>query len=101
MSFGAEQTLTRASDDRQLVDTVFALPHPQANKPVYGLSEDRQDNIVLIRLNAVKAGQLTAEEQKAFAAQMLTGETGITFEALMDNLRANGKIKLGAAAEMQ
>ncbi|MFV4845052.1 peptidylprolyl isomerase [Edwardsiella tarda] len=101
LSFGAEQTLTRASDDRQLVDTVFALPHPQANKPVYGLSEDRQDNIVLIRLNAVKAGQLTAEEQKAFAAQMLTGETGITFEALMDNLRANGKIKLGAAAEMQ
>ena len=56
---------------------------------------------MLIRLNAVKAGQLTAEEQKAFASQMLTGETGITFEALMDNLRANGKIKLGAAAEMQ
>lgn len=101
LSFGAEQTLTRASEDRQLTDTVFAMPHPQTDKPVYGLSADRHDNIELIRLNAVTAGHLSAEQMKAFASQMLTGETGITFDALMDNLRANAKIKLGAAADVQ
>ncbi|ARD40645.1 peptidylprolyl isomerase [Edwardsiella ictaluri] len=101
LRFGAEQTLTRASEDRQLTDTVFAMPHPQTDKPVYGISTDRHDNIALIRLNAVTAGHLSAEQMKAFASQMLTGETGITFDALMDNLRDNAKIKLGAAADVQ
>lgn len=102
ISFGAEQTLTRASEDRQLADTVFALAQPKDNKPVYGLAQDRQDNIVLIQLDAVKSGHLSNEELKAFSSQMLTGSTGITFDSLMDNLRANAKIKLGSAAsEMQ
>ncbi len=102
ISFGAEQTLTRASEDRQLADTVFAMAQPKDNKPVYGLAQDRQDNIVLIQLDAVKSGHLSNEELKAFSSQMLTGATGITFDSLMDNLRSNAKIKLGSAAsEMQ
>lgn len=78
------------------------MAQPKDNKPVYGLAQDRQDNIVLIQLDAVKSGHLSNEELKAFSSQMLTGATGITFDSLMDNLRSNAKIKLGSAAsEMQ
>lgn len=58
LSFGEKKSIARAPDDDQLVQTVFALPHPQADKPVYGLSQDRQDNIVLIELLSVTPGKL-------------------------------------------
>lgn len=54
LSFGAVQKMARAPEDSQLVESVFALPHPQDGKPVYGMSQDRQDNVVLIALDAVK-----------------------------------------------
>lgn len=102
LTFGAEQTLTRVSEDRQLADTVFALPQPKDNKPVYGMSVDHQDNVVLIRLDSVKSGKMNEEELKAFSSQMLTGSTGITFDSLLSNLRAEAKIKLGSgASDMQ
>ncbi|WP_274865430.1 peptidylprolyl isomerase, partial [Serratia marcescens] len=58
LSFGAVQKMARAPEDSQLVESVFALPHPQDGKPVYGMSQDRQDNVVLIALDAVKPGTL-------------------------------------------
>ena len=54
LSFGAVQKMARAPEDSQLVESVFALPHPQDGKPVYGMSQDRRDNVVLIALDAVK-----------------------------------------------
>lgn len=54
LSFGAVQKMARAPEDSQLVESVFALPHPQDGKPVYGMSQDREDNVVLIALDAVK-----------------------------------------------
>lgn len=53
ISFGEKKTLSRAPDDDQLVQTIFTLPHPQKDQSVYGLSQDRQDNIVLIELLSV------------------------------------------------
>lgn len=41
LSFGAVQKMARAPEDSQLVESVFALPHPQDGKPVYGMSQDR------------------------------------------------------------
>ncbi|MFI8418662.1 peptidylprolyl isomerase [Serratia sp. NPDC078593] len=99
LSFGAEQKMARAREDSQLVESVFALPHPQPGKPVYGMSQDRQDNVVLIALDAVKPGTLAADEMKTFTGKMQEGALGVTFDSLLTNLRKEADIKMGAAEQ--
>lgn len=91
LSFGEKKSIARAPDDDQLVQTVFALPHPQADKPVYGLSQDRQDNIVLIELLSVTPGKLPEGEMANFIAKMEEGIGGVTLDALMANLHKQAK----------
>ncbi len=99
LSFGAVQKMARAPEDSQLVESVFALPHPQAGKPVYGMSQDRQDNVVLIALDAVKPGTLPEDEMKTFVGKMEEGATGVSFDSLLASLRKEAKIKMGAAEQ--
>ena len=98
LSFGAVQKMARAPEDSQLVESVFALPHPQDGKPVYGMSQDRQDNVVLIALDAVKPGTLPEDEMKTFVGKMEEGATGVSFDSLLASLR-KAKIKMGAAEQ--
>ena len=99
LSFGAEQKMTRSGQGVQLEESVFALPHPQQGKPVYGMSQDRQDNVVLIALDTVKPGSLSAEEMKTFSDKMQEGSVGVTFDSLLANLRKDAKIKMGSAEQ--
>ncbi|KKZ18333.1 molecular chaperone [Serratia marcescens] len=99
LSFGAVQKMARAPEDSQLVESVFALPHPQDGKPVYGMSQDRQDNVVLIALDAVKPGTLPEDEMKTFVGKMEEGATGVSFDSLLSSLRKETKIKMGAAEQ--
>lgn len=99
LSFGAVQKMARAPEDSQLVESVFALPHPQDGKPVYGMSQDRQDNVVLIALDAVKPGTLPEDEMKTFVGKMEEGATGVSFDSLLSSLRKEAKIKMGAAEQ--
>ncbi|ATA18994.1 peptidyl-prolyl cis-trans isomerase D [Gibbsiella quercinecans] len=99
LSFGSVQKMARAPEDSQLVESVFALPHPQEGKPVYGMSQDRQDNVVLIALDAVKPGALPENEMKTFAEKMQESATGVTFDSLLANLRTEAKIKMGSAEQ--
>lgn len=99
LSFGSVQKMARAPEDSQLVQSVFALPHPQEGKPVYGMSQDRQDNVVLIALDAVNPGTLPAEEMKTFVSKMQEGATGVSFDSLLASLRKDAKIKMGAAEQ--
>lgn len=99
LSFGAVQKMARAPEDSQLVESVFALPHPQEGKPVYGMSQDRQDNVVLIALDAVKPGTLPEDEMKTFVGKMEEGATGVSFDSLLASLRKEAKIKMGAAEQ--
>ncbi|MEL5475336.1 peptidylprolyl isomerase [Serratia marcescens] len=99
LSFGAVQKMARAPEDSQLVESVFALPHPQDGKPVYGMSQDRQDNVVLISLDAVKPGTLPEDEMKTFVGKMEEGATGVSFDSLLASLRKEAKIKMGAAEQ--
>ncbi|HIF6677643.1 TPA: peptidylprolyl isomerase [Serratia marcescens] len=101
LSFGAVQKMARAPEDSQLVESVFALPHPQDGKPVYGMSQDRQDNVVLIALDAVKPGTLPEDEMKTFVGKMEEGATGVSFDSLLASLRKEAKIKMGAAEQPQ
>ncbi|EMI4412624.1 peptidylprolyl isomerase [Serratia bockelmannii] len=99
LSFGAVQKMARAPEDSQLVESVFALPHPQDGKPVYGMSQDRQDNVVLIALDVVKPGTLPEDEMKTFVGKMEEGATGVSFDSLLASLRKEAKIKMGAAEQ--
>lgn len=99
LSFGSVQKMTRNSEDRQLVETIFSLPHPQDGKSVYGMSQDRQDNVVLIALDTVRPGTLPADEMKTFVSKMQESAVGITLDALLSNLRKEAKITMGAAEQ--
>ncbi|CAI0954697.1 Peptidyl-prolyl cis-trans isomerase D [Serratia entomophila] len=99
LSFGGVQKMARAPEDSQLVESVFALPHPQEGKPVYGMSQDRQDNVVLIALDAVNPGTLPADEMKTFVGKMQEGATGVSFDSLLASLRKDAKIKMGTAEQ--
>ncbi|MGQ5834612.1 peptidylprolyl isomerase [Serratia sp. IR-2025] len=99
LSFGAVQKMARAPEDSQLVESVFALPHPQDGKPVYGMSQDRQDNVVLIALDAVKPGTLPEDEMKTFVGKMEEGATGVSFDSLLASLRKEAEIKMGTAEQ--
>lgn len=101
ISFGEKKTLSRAPGDEQLVQTVFALPHPQKDQPVYGLSQDRADNIVLIELLSVIPGKLPEGEMKTFIAKMEEGASNVTFDALMANLHKQSTIKMGTLEQQQ
>lgn len=101
LSFGTVQKMARAPEDSQLVEAVFALPHPEAGKVVYGMSQDAQGNVVLIALDSVKPGTLSADEMKTFVANMEKGSASVIFDALLTNLRKEAKIKMGAAEQQQ
>jgi len=101
LSFGSVQKMARAPEDSQLVEAVFALPHPEAGKVVYGMSQDAQGNVVLIALDNVEPGTLPADEMKTFVSNMEKGSASVTFDALLTNLRKEAKIKMGAAEQQQ
>ncbi|ALX93842.1 molecular chaperone [Serratia fonticola] len=101
LSFGSVQKMARAPEDSQLVEAVFALPHPEAGKVVYGMSQDAQGNVVLIALDSVRPGTLPADEMKTFVSNMEKGSASVTFDALLTNLRKEAKIKMGAAEQQQ
>ncbi len=66
---------------------------------MYGMSQDRQDNVVLIALDAVKPGTLPEDEMKTFVGKMEEGATGVSFDSLLASLRKEAKIKMGAAEQ--
>lgn len=101
LSFSSVQQIVRTSADKSLVENIFALPYPQAGKPVYGMSQDRQDNVVLIALDVVKSGSLPADEMKTFVSKMEQSAASSACYSLLASLRKDAKINISAAEEYQ
>ncbi|MDR0806919.1 MAG: peptidylprolyl isomerase [Enterobacteriaceae bacterium] len=101
VKFGDKQEITRLSDNAQLVQNVFALALPKDGQPVYGVSADKNNDVVLVALDAVHAGKLDAEQTKGFSANLIKQDSNIILDALIDNLRQQAKIKMGDAIEQQ
>ncbi len=93
LDFSEKKTISRSSEHEPWVETVFSLPHPQKDKPVYGLTQDSQDNIVLIELQSIITGQLSNNDRQPFITKMKESIDSITFYSLMDNLRKKATIK--------
>ena len=100
LSFSEQKTLTRSGQDA-ITQSAFALAQPTKDKPVYGISEDGQGNVVLLALDQVRSGTLPEAQKKAMVQGITQNNAQIAFEALLSNLRKEGKIKYGAAAQAQ
>ncbi|MDN4628022.1 peptidylprolyl isomerase [Erwinia sp. BC051422] len=100
LSFSEQKTLTRSGQDA-VTQSAFALAQPTKDKPVYGISEDGQGNVVLLALDQVRSGTLPEAQKKAMVQGITQNNAQIAFEALLSNLRKEGKIKYGAAAQAQ
>ncbi|MEI2267074.1 peptidylprolyl isomerase [Erwinia sp. CGal63] len=100
LSFGEQKTLTRSGQDA-VTQSAFSLALPAKDKPVYGISEDEKGNVVLLALDQVRSGTLPEAQKKAMVQGITQNNAQIAFEALLSNLRKEGKIKYGAAAQAQ
>ncbi|WP_159564882.1 peptidylprolyl isomerase [Budvicia diplopodorum] len=101
VKFGDKQVITRRSDDAQLAESTFALALPKDNKPTYGVSTNKDDEVVLVALDAVHSGTLTGEEAKAFSDELVKQTSGVILDSLVSNLRQQAKIKMGDIGEAQ
>ncbi|BAN99639.1 peptidyl-prolyl cis-trans isomerase D [Plautia stali symbiont] len=71
-----------------MAQAAFNLPQPADNKPSWGVSEDMQGNMPQAQIDEMVKGVTQNNAQ-------------IAFEALLENLRKEAKIKYGAAAQNQ
>src|SRR5471032_1270754 len=101
LSFGDVQKVQRTQKPSAFEQNVYALPHPQKDQPVYGLSQDDKGNSVLVELTAVNPGKLPENETARFEQELQQSSSNVTFDALLTNLRQEAKIKLGSAAQVQ
>ncbi|MTD40832.1 peptidylprolyl isomerase [Erwinia sp. CPCC 100877] len=99
ISFGVAKTLSRSQDPLSI--KVFDMPLPEKGKPSYGVSTDAKGNMVLMALDEVQTGQMPQEQKKVMVSRMTENNAELAFEALMNNLRKEAKIKLGDAVEQQ
>ena len=100
LTLGASKTVDRNSQD-PVAQTAFNLPQPAAGKTTWGVSEDMQGNVVLVALDKVSSGALPQEQVDEMVKGMTQNNAQLAFEALLENLRKDAKIKYGAAAQMQ
>lgn len=100
LSFGEAKTLSRTGQD-PITQAAFGLPLPAKDKPVYGVTDDMQGNVVVLALDEVKNGTMPEAQKKAMVQGITQNNAQIAFEALMSNLRKEAKIKLGDLAEPQ
>ncbi|VDR29372.1 Peptidyl-prolyl cis-trans isomerase D [Raoultella terrigena] len=101
LSFGAAAGRSRRTGQDPLSQAAFALPLPQQGKASYGVGSDANGNVVLLALDAVKAGDMPAEQKQAMVQGITQNNAQIAFEALMSSLRKSAKIKLGDIIDQQ
>ncbi|WP_457913968.1 peptidylprolyl isomerase [Candidatus Gillettellia adelgis] len=96
LRFGKIQTITRSVKSNPLIEDIFSLPHPLKNKLVYGISQDDQNNVVLIALDSVKPGRLSADAKKMFAKKIEEASAKTSISCLLASLRKEATIKIGS-----
>lgn len=96
LNFSKPETLSRMSQN-PISQAAFALAQPQPGKITYGTTSDTQGNVVIIALDKVLAGTMPEEQKKVMVNGITQNNAQVTFEALMNNLRKDAKIKIGEA----
>lgn len=100
LTLSSSKVVDRNAQD-PVAQTAFSLPQPAENKSSWGVSEDMQGNVVLVALDKVSAGSLPQNQVDEMIKGVTQNNAQIAFEALLENLRKEAKIKYGAAAQTQ
>ena len=100
LTLSSSKVVDRNAQD-PIAQTAFSLPQPADNKPSWGTGEDMQGNVVLVALDKVSAGSLPQNQVDEMIKGVTQNNAQIAFEALLENLRKEAKIKYGAAAQAQ
>jgi peptidyl-prolyl cis-trans isomerase D len=80
--------------DSAILDLAFRMPHPQANKPVYGVTR-LPNGYAIVRLNAVKDGAVADKKQYAiFADQVQNSQGVLDYELYKQSQITNAKVKM-------
>lgn len=99
LSFGIIQKIKFSLSYNPLIESVFALPTPLEGKPVYGMTQDLHDNVILIELDAVKPGILSNNEMKIFISKMEDSAVSLSLYSLLSSLRKEASITIGSSSE--
>lgn len=100
LRFGESKTVDRNTQD-PVAQAAFNLPQPENARASFGVSEDMQGNVVLIALDKVTSGSMPQGQIDQMIKGVTQNNAQIAFEALLQSLRKEAKIKYGAAAQMQ
>ena len=100
LSFGEAKTVGRNAGD-PVSQAAFNLPMPAKGKASYGVADDAQGNVVLLALDEVRSGTMPEVQKKAMTQGLAQNNASIAFDALMQNLRKEAKIKYGDMADPQ
>lgn len=100
LTLSAAKTVDRNAQD-PVAQAAFNLPQPTENKPSWGVSEDMQGNVVLVAVDKVTTGSMPQAQIDEMVKGVTQNNAQLTFEALLQNLRKEAKIKYGAAAQME
>ena len=100
LSFSEPKTLTRNGQD-ELTQSAFTMALPAKGNATYAVGEDGQGNVVVLALDQVRSGTMPDAQKQAMIQGITQNNAQIAFEALLSNLRKEGKIKYGAAAQAQ
>ena len=100
LTLSASKTVDRNAQD-PVAQAAFNLPQPAENKPSWGVSEDMQGNVVLVAVDKVTTGSMPQAQIDEMVKGVTQNNAQLAFEALLQNLRKEAKIKYGAAAQMQ
>ncbi|WP_225087227.1 peptidylprolyl isomerase [Pectobacterium colocasium] len=101
LSFSEAKTMSSVSQGDATAEAIFAMPHPEKDKPSYAITQDQAGNVVLVALDSVTPHQLNDEQKTQFASQVQQGSLGALFDSLLSSLRSEAKIKMGNAAQEQ
>ncbi|MDC7862308.1 peptidylprolyl isomerase [Pantoea ananatis] len=98
LTLSASKTVDRNTQD-PVAQAAFNLPQPEDNKPSWGVSEDMQGNVVLVAVDKVSTGTMPQAQINEMVKGVTQNNAQLAFEALLQNLRKEAKIKYGAAAQ--
>ncbi|UDG79813.1 peptidylprolyl isomerase [Candidatus Steffania adelgidicola] len=94
LTFSAPQYFDSVNQGNPVVAAVFKLQPPPLGKSSYGMVTNTNGDIVLISLDKIRSKKLNAKQRQVFVQQLIQGMKGVTFDALLVNLRAAAKITI-------
>ncbi len=97
LTFSASQNVER-SQRGEVAAAAFAMTEPKDHHVSYSNAIDGKNNLVIIALDQVIPGTMTADKQKAMAEGVSSNNAQLVFAALLQQLRQQSTIKYGAAA---